>query len=101
MLGTDLDITTDEKKVAVIAIKEFIPTLNPGEVSQYQLAAVKFLDKKMYVDGISMRCAENALRHKGKIAEYKLSRFIHEKLANEIEKQRLQFQKNALKSLAI
>ena len=99
MLGTDLNITIDEKKIAVIAIKEYIPTLKPGEVSQYQLVAVKFLDKKMHVDGISMRCAENALRQKAKTAEYKLTRLILEKLANEIEKQRLHFQNKAWESL--
>jgi len=91
-MNTKLRISTDQSQIVVHAIKELIPSLNKGEVSQFKMAAVKFRDEEIYVDGISMRCAERALLEKASKSEYKLTRLILKNLAGSIEEQREHFQ---------
>ena len=96
MLGTILDLTVEDKNDAVQAIEEIIPSLNKGEVSQYEMAVKKFKSSVIFTDGILMRCAENALRYKAKKADCKFS-----KLADNIQRQRETFQFNQMKRMII
>jgi len=101
MLGTSLVLNKQARSIIKKSIETIIPTLKIGEISQYQLAASKLNDKEVYIDGIILRCYENALNYKARIAEYKLERIVYENLEENIKKQRENFQFQAMSRLGL
>jgi len=97
MLGTTIDLQTNERNIVGQAIKEYLSFLKSTEVSQYVMAANHLKKQEIFVDGIIMRCFEEALRFKAS----KDNSFLYSRLAEYIKQQRENFQLQAMSRLGL
>lgn len=101
MLGVVLPLDDKNRIYIKTAIEKIIPSLKTGEVSQYKLAGTKLNEDYLYVDGIIVRCYENALYYIASQLNYETERSKYLSLAKSIRQQRENFQLQAMSRLGL
>lgn len=99
MKGTLLMVEKSEKVLVLVAIENYLQQLTPGEKPCYVMTKNRLMSGNLYVDGVYMRCMENALHFLAKLG----SQFtdVCLQLQEKIKNQRETFQFNAIKNLGI
>jgi hypothetical protein len=98
MKGTILELTNEEKGLIKSSIDLIVINLKKGVRDQYSIALNKLKEKDIYVDGLIMRCFENALCYAYKFNENSKELYT---LAEYIRQQRENFQLQAMSRLGL
>jgi hypothetical protein len=101
MLGIELNLSKEDKSFVMEALDELIPTLTLGEKPVFNMVKSKIGKDKPLVDGMYMRCIEQALMKKQKHSN---NHIISEKcniLTQFIAKERLNFQYSSMSRLML
>jgi hypothetical protein len=101
MLGIELNLSYDDKSFVMQALDELIPTLRQGEKPVFNLVKSKLVNEKPLIDGMYLRCIEQALMNNQKHTN---NHVIFERcniLIQFITKERLNFQYSSMSRLKL
>lgn len=99
MLGIQLSLSNNDTDLVNACIEEYMEHLPPGKKPIFKLVQKKLKQNNEIVDGMYMRCMEEALFYKGLNERDEDKSISLKNLGHFIEQQRLEFQTSAMARL--